>query len=407
MTLQSATLLGSSSGRNAGDAALISGIMEAVDDATGTSLLYEIPTIKPSYIRDNYPNSRTQPVSMMPWSLSVKMFGVPTYRSVMQTDVTLIFDAILFDRALYNPLFNFMSTLYLLLPRAKKLGKRMGFYDVGTGPVNTPHGQKMLRELSHLMDFITVRDQASYDILKDIGVEHPRMFVAADAALNLRASDDETALRMLDSVGLSPDEEILGVNVNVYLDTWAGPGIAPMGREKFVQTYAAALNRVGKELGVPLLFVCTQHMDVDLTRDIMDRVHTAPKKAILTNVDHNHYDVKAALSKVNLLFGMRLHCMILASGALTPIIGLAYQPKNDHYFTSLGLKEYCMGFEGFSEEALFEHIRKGWSQRHELRAQLESRIPVLQERARLAAQLVAAMHRDEDLDQALLRLQKA
>jgi polysaccharide pyruvyl transferase WcaK-like protein len=209
MPLQSATLLGSSSGRNAGDAALISGIMEATDAACGTPLRYEIPTIRPAYIRNHYPGSHTVPISMMPWALSVKMLGVPTYRSLMRTDITLIFDAILFDRALYNPLFNFMSTLYLLLPAARRRGRRLGCYNVGTGPVNTAAGRRILRELSEIMDFITVRDQDSYDILRDIGVRNPRLFIGADAALNVRAADPRIADAILGRVGLAPEQEIL------------------------------------------------------------------------------------------------------------------------------------------------------------------------------------------------------
>ena len=65
-TLQTITLLGSSSGRNAGDAALIAAIMDGVDRACGRRLTYDIPTIRPSYIRGHYPN-RTRPVGMMPW----------------------------------------------------------------------------------------------------------------------------------------------------------------------------------------------------------------------------------------------------------------------------------------------------------------------------------------------------
>ena len=228
------TLLGSSSGRNAGDAALISGIMESVDAACGKDLTYEIPTPRPSYIRDNYHNQR-KAISMMPWHLSMKMLGVPTYRSIMHTDLTLLFDAILFDRSLYNPMFNFLSSLYLMLPKARREGKRMACFNVGAGPITTKTGRKMLREVGELMDFITVRDEDSYRILRDVGITNPRMMVTADAALNVQASDPGQAEDMLCKVGCDPEEEILGINVNTYIDTWAGPDVTPMGKEKFLE----------------------------------------------------------------------------------------------------------------------------------------------------------------------------
>ena len=404
--LTSATLLGSSSGRNAGDAALISGIMDAVDRRIATPLRYEIPTVRPSYIRENYPN-QTVPISMMPWSGSVKMLGFPTLRSILRTDITLIFDAILFDRSLYNPLFNFMSSLYLMLPYARKRGKRMACYNVGAGPVNTPTGRRMLRELMELMDFITVRDRDSYDILREIGVQNPRMLVAADAALNAPASDRDHARQVLQKLGLPADEEILGININAYIDTWAGPAVTPMGRERFLSVYAAALNRVLEELNVPVLFVCTQHLDVSITRDLMSRVRGKKPMALITNREHNHCDVKAVLSRLALLFGMRLHCMILSAAEHTPVVGLAYQPKNRHFFNTLELAEYSMGFAEFGEDALCRHLLRGWEQRASLRKHLDRVIPLLQRKALHGAELVAALHQGEDMDQACRRVADA
>ena len=54
--IRSITLLGSSSGRNAGDAALMSGIMDAVDHACQRRLLFEIPTINTEFVWNNYEN---------------------------------------------------------------------------------------------------------------------------------------------------------------------------------------------------------------------------------------------------------------------------------------------------------------------------------------------------------------
>ncbi|MDB4308068.1 polysaccharide pyruvyl transferase family protein [Gammaproteobacteria bacterium] len=404
MAFKIVTLLGSSSGRNAGDAALMSGIMEAVDEACGERLLYEIPTIKPSYVRNHYQNCRTKAVPMLPWNLSIKMLGLPTYRSIMRADLILIFDAILFDRALYNPLFNFMLTLNLLLPMAKRKGKCIAYYDVGIGPVNTPRGKSMLRGLSDMMDFAAVRDQASYDILHDIGSTNPYTFIAADAALNVGASSDENARAIFAKLGLDPDKEILGINVNTYIDTWAGPHVTPMGKEKFVSTYAAAISKVYEKLKVPILLVSTQHADVSITKEVMNRLCGVDKVAMVTNVEYDHYDIKAVFSKLSLLFAMRLHSMILASSEYVPIVGLAYQPKIHHYFENLGLSDYSMDFGDFSESAIIDKVLNAWGQRDMLRSHLEKNIPRLKAEARKPAEIIAAMHKGETLDSAFSRI---
>ena len=401
--INSITLLGSSSGRNAGDAALIAGIIDSVDAACGKEVLWEIPTIKPSYIRDNY-RGRTQPISMLPWAGSVKMFGIPTYRSIHRTDMSLIFDAILFDRSLYNPLFNYLSTVSLLLPAAKKKGKLLGYFNVGVGPITTPAGRTMLRKLTDEMDFITVRDQDSFKILMDIGVKNPRVLVTADAALTMASSTDERTEEILRSAGFSSKEDILAINVSKYIDTWSGAGTEPMGKEKFVALYSAALNKALKKIEAPVLFICTQVHDIPLTRAIMEATKGAPKVGIITNERHNHYDIKGVLGKVSLLCGMRLHATILASAGLTPVLGLPHQPKVLHYFRTLNLEDRIMTFKDFSEDAFAAFLVKGWDERAKIRATLERTIPESKRRALLAAELVSALDKGEDIGHAITRI---
>jgi len=273
------TLLGSSSGRNAGDAALIAGIMDSVDETLGRRITYEIPTICPSYIRDQYDND-TVPIGMMPWHGSIKMLGIPTLRSVMRTDLTLIFDAILFDRSLYNPLVNFMWTLNKMLPYAKKRGKQFGYFNVGTGPVNTPAGQKILQRLSEQADFITLRDIASEDILAQVGVQNPRRIITADAAVRLKPASESRVNEIYREIDLDPDQPLLAINVNRYIDTWADDGNREsMGTDAFCETYARALDAVSQELGVPVLFVNTQHHDIPIAEAIIGKMqkHTATR----------------------------------------------------------------------------------------------------------------------------------
>jgi polysaccharide pyruvyl transferase WcaK-like protein len=407
-SIHTVTLLGSSSGRNAGDAALMAAIQASVNRSLGRTLRFEIPTICPSYIRNNYSEGAV-PVGMLPWNLSVKMLGLPTWRSIARADLSLVFDAILFDRALYNPLFNFLSTLRLLMPAAKRRGRRMACYNVGTGPVTTPAGRRMLRELMEIMDFITVRDSDSRDLLLEIGVKNPRLIVTADAAINAPACDDARADAILRDAGADPKvgEPLLAVNINHYLDSWAGTGRAPLTRDRFLGVYAEALERIGAETGARMVFVCTQHADVPITRELMGRLKKVRPAGLVTNVEHNHVEIKGVLRRVGLLFGMRLHAMILGSSEGTPICGLAYQPKIHHYYSRIGLRERSLGFEDFSVDSLAAHVTRAWNDRALLRAHLAAVMPELQRDAHTPAALVLALDRGEDLDAAIARLRPA
>jgi hypothetical protein len=164
--INSVCLLGSAAGRNAGDAALISGIMEAIDLRLKRRLLYRVPTLFPRFVEQTYRHNRVEAINVMPWTGSLKLLGWPTYRAVTGSDLSLVFDAVLFDRSLFNPMFNFLSSLYFLLPAAKKAGRRVGLYNCGVGPITTDLGAKMLKKVCDSCDFITVREEGSAEVLR-------------------------------------------------------------------------------------------------------------------------------------------------------------------------------------------------------------------------------------------------
>jgi polysaccharide pyruvyl transferase WcaK-like protein len=265
----------------------------------------------------------------------------------------------------------------------------------------------MLRELAEMMDFVTVRDQDSYDLLRQIGVRNQSMLVTADAALNTKPSGEARASEIWQKLGFAPGEEVLAVNVCAYLDSWSGVERARLTKEEFIRVYVRVLNSFAAELKVPLLFVSTQHLDEALTKEIMGAVDNAPKKALLSNKNYDHHEIKGVMAKVSMLFAMRLHCLILTTSALTPGIGLNYLPKLGHYFRTLGLEDCGLGFEDFSEAAIAQHLRKGWHEKAAIKAALEIRMPVLQRNAGKAAEIVAGLCRGEDAAAAIALLRGA
>jgi polysaccharide pyruvyl transferase WcaK-like protein len=398
--IESVTLLGSSSGRNAGDAALISGITDTIDSLCGRRLLYEVPTVKPGHLKQVY-HHRIRPIGMMPWHGALRMLGLPTFRSIMRTDLTLVFDAILFDRSFYNPMFNFLSSLAVMLPLAKRKGKLLGCYNVGVGPISTATGARALKRVLDVMDFITVRDQDSYRLLRSIGVTNSRVLVTADAALNVPGCGLEEARSILSSLGLPAGEEILAINVNAYIDTWAPQSKGRLGRERFTRIYSEALTRFLRTNPVPVLYVCTQYHDVSLTRYLMAHVSSTRPMAILSNRRFNHFQIKGVLALMSMLFSMRLHAMILSTSAFTPTIALEFQKKVRSYLRSLGLEQFCLSFDDFSVESVLSHLLVGWQQRAMLRETLVQKIPVLQRDALKAGRIVAGIDAGMALDETL------
>jgi polysaccharide pyruvyl transferase WcaK-like protein len=306
--------------------------------------------------------------------------------------MSLVFDAVLFDRSLYNPMFNFLSSLYFLLPAAKRAGKRVGLYNCGVGPIRTRLGAKMLKTVADACDFICVREQGSFEVLRSVGVGADRIQLTADAALNAPASSRAESERILASLGLDAGSEILGINVNKYLDTWAAaPASGPaLTKERFLQEMSAGINLACETISAPVLLICTMHKDIELTRELMGRLRLKQPVVMIDNKTYSHYQLKAIFGHLSLLYAMRLHAIILASSAGAAVAGLAYQPKVTYYFEQLGLAEFCSDFTDFSARQIAAFLSKAWEKRGEIKQVIERDIPLLQQKALLAADCVAA-----------------
>jgi polysaccharide pyruvyl transferase WcaK-like protein len=389
--INSVCLLGSAAGLNAGDAALISGIMEAIDLRLKRRLLYRVPTLFPRFVEQTYRHNRVEAINVMPWTGSLKLLGWPTYKAVTGSDLSLVFDAVLFDRSLFNPMFNFLSSLYFLLPAAKKAGRRVGLYNCGVGPITTELGAKMLKKVCDSCDFITVREEGSAEVLRRIGVPESRFLVTADAALNAPGISDGEIDSIYRTIGLNPTQEILAININKYLNTWSEQSGVKLDVGGFLDLIATAINQLCRTVAAPLLLVSTYHGDIELTAELRKRLQVSQPVAAIDNRQYDHYQIKGVLSKVSMLFAMRLHAMILASSSGTPIAGLAYQPKVQHYFDQLGIADSCTDFQQFSSERIHRFLLANWERRQATREILAERIPQLQQKAMIAADCVAEL----------------
>ena len=75
-------VLGNFSGRNAGDAAILGGLLEDVSSRYPDTL-FTVPTINTGFVRRAFSRYRVKPVSLMPWNLSLKILGLPVFTSTL------------------------------------------------------------------------------------------------------------------------------------------------------------------------------------------------------------------------------------------------------------------------------------------------------------------------------------
>ncbi len=379
-------VLGNYSGRNAGDAAILGCLLQDLSSVVPGDTLFRVPTINTRFVKTAYSSYSVQPISLMPWTMSVKIFGWPTYHSCMTSDVILVTDAILFDRKLYNPLFNYLGTLSWFLPMAKKRGIPVVLYNCSLGPVTGPAGRRALQRVLDSAEVVILRDRESIELIEREGLQAPRIVEGADCALNAAAVDDNRFQQICEQENLfQSSRPVVGFNVNSYVDAFVREGGKTFGREQLVGLYANTVDEIIRRHDVDILFIETQHMDLDIANAVLAKIEHRDRVRIISNRTYSYSELCSVLKRLQLFVGMRTHSLILSSTMGVVPVGIVTYPKNRGYMRTIGMEENLIEFKQLSLDAFSDKISNAYENREMLRNQMAPHIERERKKARAAA----------------------
>ena len=296
-------VIGNFSGRNAGDVAILGGVLKDISDRY-SGCIFIVPTINPQFIKRTFPEYDIEAVGLLPWNLSIKIFGWPILCSVLSADLVLITDAILFDYKLMNPLYNYLSTMAIVLPLARRKRIPVVLYNVSLGPIYSRLGKICMRRVLESSKQILVRDNESLKMLKalDLTGYSDRIIESADSALNAIPSDTGRLNEMIRKEDiLTGERSWVSVNISSYIDVYVRnykrKGI---GREKFLNMMAKVIDRIVSELMVNVVLVITQPMDLTIAGQLLNKLKDHSFIRMISNKDYSYQDLTAVFMSVEI-----------------------------------------------------------------------------------------------------------
>jgi polysaccharide pyruvyl transferase WcaK-like protein len=383
------TLLGNNSGRNLGDMAIMSSIMESLSKRMPNAEFY-VPTIKPEWVRKHYGERyNVKAVNVMPWTLSLRLLGLPTLICLAKSDVALICDGIIFGKKLFNPAFNYLITLVFLVPLARLLGCKMVCYSTGIGPFQNKISRLFAKWTIQGCDLVMMRERDSEKLTKDIGVTKP-VELTGDAAFINPVSDDKVAVSIMRELGLDPEKPTMAINATAYLDTWLNPNERLSDPKGLLKIIAEGVQQAQKQVADTFqpLIVCTHPMDEATCRELAEMCGAK----VLTNSTYLSHDIQAVIRRCGILVGMRFHSIVLASSVETPVVGLIYAPKVRGYLKLLQCEEFSLELASLTPQYLAQKLSEAWNARKELQERQRPVIGDLKEGAEHAADLLCSKY---------------
>jgi polysaccharide pyruvyl transferase CsaB len=243
-------------------------------------------------------------------------------------------------------------------------GKPLILYAVGVGPLFSEHARKFTRAVCEAAQAISVRDQASRQILESIGVAPGRVTVTADPAFALRPAEPERIAEIMQAEGLANGCPLIGV----VLRHWAF-GSHPAFWEKEV---AAGLDRFLDETSASIVFIPFQQIPGEQENDaaVVARVRSRMRLAERTSLLGGRYkpaELAGILGGCSLVVGMRLHALIFSVVAGVPCVSLRYDPKVSEAASQAGLSPWMIDLGELDADLLARRMRDALAGKPELK----------------------------------------
>ena len=245
---------------------------------------------------------------------------------------------------------------------AKLLGKKVLIYSQGIGPINSIFNRRITYRTLIKTDGIVVRDDASRELLSEIGIPSEKIVVTADPVLRIKPVPLEIGRKILEKEGFTknPEKTTVGFAIRERkLDS------------KFVDQLCISMNRLMEEYQVEIVLIpfhCSEDMGVvdEIEKRLENRIFVIRHK-YLTD------EMLSIIGNMDFLVGVRLHALIHAAIMEIPMIAISYDPKINSFMHSIGLRAMCSIYD-FDNEYFIEEFEKTWSNRAHIKSKVSEKI---------------------------------
>lgn len=279
----------------------------------------------------------------------------------------------------------------------KEIGKPVVLCGQSFGPVEKLPYRQLTRRVINKVDAITVRDQQSKANLESLGVKTD-IHLTADTAFAMEPNREVKPLsgRRLEQLPSLSGDPAFTISVR----DWSH--FEESGMRQYLEGIADLCEFLIKTYNgqVYLLSTCTGfdgyhtddritgHRVCDLlTDDIKDDVR------IVTG-EYTPQELVHLFEDVDFHIGTRMHSLVLALLAGTPIVGIEYQFKTTGLMEMFDLEEYVLSIDDVDSRSLRKMFEKGYSDSQKIEKRIEDNLPAVRKAAQQNGKIVADVLND-------------
>ncbi|MNY01138.1 colanic acid biosynthesis protein [compost metagenome] len=212
-----------------------------------------------------------------------------------------------------------------LMTIARVLGVPNMVFGQGVGPLGQSLSRMLTRFAFSSAKALTVRDQASYALLRELGIRSERLKLTADPVLCLEGAPPERIDAIASSIGIEPGRPTIAVALRPW-HTWY---------ERQFKILTSALTQIAVEADAQVVLLPFQLPgDERITEELRACLEYRPEgrhpRVAQLKTPLSPAEMMGLIGRMDLVVGMRLHALIMAAASGVPALGLVYDPKVAH-----------------------------------------------------------------------------
>jgi len=325
--------------------------------------------------------------------VSRSLFGTAAWRTLMSSRALVLGGGgLLQDRSSIYNMPSFVA--YILV--ARLFGKKVMLWGMGAEPLATGLGRWWARLAIRLSHVVTLRDEASADILRLAHAQEAKLHVTTDPALHLEPASTGELAAFLASNKLvlgrepavafclrKPPDDKPGFHLGYFLSvslrerlTRSSPKAG--GRNAyFTKLMANLADHIAEQHGANIFFVpFWGGRDDEYAGKIVAQMRHQQQATVVKGV-HPPQVLKALLGQMDMVVAMRLHSAIFAAGQGVPPLGIAYASKVRGFMQAIDMEQYSIGLEQIDWFRATSKADQMWADRPALRQQIVERVAAL------------------------------
>lgn len=283
----------------------------------------------------------------------------------------------------------------LLVTLAKFLEKPVMIQGIHMGrPLETEMGKELAKYCISNATLVTIREEQSRDLLKEMGIKADNVVTVADAAYGLDPVLDKTKgdeILKKESIHFKSDN-VIGVTFRHMYWKW---------RFKewnyYSNTVADICDYMVDKFKADLLFIphCTYNIDHEYeddrpaARDIVKKMQNKESAHRIIN-RLNVYETLALFPHLKMIFSNRRHSAIF--GAIHGVPGMGV---GEEAHVKPVMEQLCIGgdkfvsIENFDSDTIKKNLTDIWKDRENIKIKMKKSLPALREKALMNAKLAS------------------